>query len=100
MTKLTNLDKGDKLRKHILFYGVVFIAFIIIGLLVPDDPANFGIISAIPAAFLIIFIFKTKRIIEALTLAVLLTTIMGYKGEFYGVFNEIILENLMDGDMV
>ncbi|SDK03059.1 Na+/H+ antiporter NhaC family protein [Natronincola ferrireducens] len=99
MTTLTKLTKDDKVRKNMLFYGILIISFIIIGFLVPGDPTDFGIISAIPAAFLIIFIFKTKRIIEALTLALLLTTIMGYKGEFFGVFNEIILENLMNEDM-
>ena len=100
MTKLTELAKAENLKKHVIFYAVLIVSFIIIGILVPDDPADFGIISILPAAFLIIFIFKTKRIIEALTLAVLLTTIMGYKTEFYGVFNEIILDNLMDEDMV
>lgn len=99
MTKVKELTKGDMLRRNIFFYGVMIIAFAIIGFLVPDDPADFGIISALPAAFLIIFIFKTKRIIEALALAVILTTIMGYKGEFFGVFNEIILNNVMDEDM-
>jgi tetracycline resistance efflux pump len=100
VTVLTETAKISKVKKHMVFYGILIIAFFIIGYLVPDDPADFGIISILPAAFLIIFIFKTKRIIEALTLAVLLTTIMGYKAEFYGVFNEIILENLMNEDMV
>jgi Na+/H+ antiporter NhaC len=99
MTKLTELTKGDMMRRNILFYGVLIIAFVIIGLLVPEDPADFGIISALPAAFLIIFIFKTKRIIEALALATILTTVMGFKGDFFGVFNEIVLGVVASEDM-
>jgi len=99
MAQLTELTKADTMRRNILFYGILIIAFVIIGFLVPDDPADFGIISAIPAAFLIIFIFKTKRIIEALALAVILTTIMGYKGDFFSIFNEIVLGVVMSEDM-
>lgn len=99
MTKLTELTKGDMMRRNILFYGVLIIAFVIIGLLVPDDPADFGIISALPAAFLIIFIFKTKRIIEALALATILTTVMGFKGDFFSIFNEIVLGVVASEDM-
>jgi Na+/H+ antiporter NhaC len=99
MAKLTELTKADTMRRNILFYGVLIIAFAIIGFLVPDDPADFGIISAIPAAFLIIFIFKTKRIIEALALATILTTIMGFKGDFFSIFNEIVLGIVMSEDM-
>ena len=99
MTQLTELTKADTMRRNILFYGVLIIAFAIIGFLVPDDTADFGIISAIPAAFLIIFIFKTKRIIEALALATILTTVMGFKGDFFGIFNEIVLGVVMSEDM-
>lgn len=99
MVQLTELTKADTMRRNILFYGILIIAFVIIGFLVPDDPADFGIISALPAAFLIIFIFKTKRIIEALALATILTTIMGFKGDFFSIFNEIVLGVVMSEDM-
>ncbi len=100
MAKLNELTKSEKAKKNLFFYAALIIAFIIVGILVPDDPADFGIISALPAAFLIIFIFKTKRIIEALALATLLTTIMGYGGgDAFGVFNEIVLDTLMSEDM-
>lgn len=99
MTKINDLTKADKTRRMILFYAVLVIAFVIVGYLVPKDTEDFGIISALPAAFLIVYIFKTKRIIEALALATLLTTIMGYQGDFFGIFNEILLETLMGEDM-
>lgn len=99
MSKLSELTKGDVRRKHILFYTIMIIAFILVALLVPEDVNDFGPISALPAAFLIIYIFATKRIIEALALATILTTIMGFKGDFFGVFNEIIIVTLMSEDM-
>ena len=54
-------------RYDILFiYGILFAAFIAIGFLVPDNPDDFGILTTIPAIFMIIFIFRTKRIVEGL----------------------------------
>lgn len=99
MSKLSELTKGDVRKKHIFFYTTLIAAFVIIGMLVPDDVKDFGIISALPAAFLIIYIFATKRIIEALALATLLTTIMGFKAGFFSVFNDIIISTLMSEDM-
>lgn len=99
MTKLKGLSESDMTKRHMFFYAVLIVAFIIIGYFMPDDTADFGILTVLPAAFLIIFIFRTKRIIEALALATLLTTIMGYKGDFFGVFNEIVLDSLMSEDM-
>lgn len=73
--------------------------FIAVGFLLPENVEDFGIISALPAAFLIIYIFITKRIIESLALATVLCCIMAYKADFFGPFNEIILDTLMDEDM-
>lgn len=61
--------------------------------------AEFGILVMIPAIFLLAFIFITKRIIEGLTLAIVLGLVMAYKGEFFEVFNETVLEVLMSEDM-
>ena len=99
MSKLSELTKGDMRRKYILFYTVMILAFIVVGWLVPNDVKDFGVISALPAAFLIIYIFATKRIIEALALVILLITIMGFKSNFFGTFNEIILDTLMSEDI-
>lgn len=98
MTKLKGLSEADMIKRHMFFYAALFVAFFIIGFLVPEDTADFGIISVLPAAFLIIFIFRTKRIIEALALATLLCTIMVDQAGFFGIFNEILLDNLMSED--
>lgn len=73
--------------------------FILVGLVMPDDVASTGILTAIPAAFLIIFIFATKRIVEGLAFATLLGCIMNYKGEFFGPFNDILIGVLLNEDM-
>ena len=61
-----------QLNRTIIEYLLLFAGFVLIAFLVPDDEATFGILSAIPAIFLLGFIFYTKRILEGLTLAALL----------------------------
>lgn len=99
MVKLTSGTQKDMLRKNIFLYATLIICFFIVGFLVPENPEDLGIFSTLPAAFLIIYIFRTKRILEALALATLLCCIMAYKLEFFTVFNEIALETLMDEDL-
>lgn len=64
----------------------------------PDDESTFGIISALPAVFLLSFIFYTKRILEGLTLASLLAFLMAHKLEFFAPMSETLTEVLTDGD--
>jgi len=65
----------------------------------PDDPANFGAASLIPAFFLIIYIFITKRILEALTLASIMGFIMVSQGDTLGSFSGSLLEVMMSEDI-
>ena len=55
---------------------IVIIAAFALTLMLPENVDDFGFASVIPAIFLIIYIFATRRIIEALTLASLLGFIM------------------------
>jgi len=59
----------------------------------------FGLWVLLPAAFLIIYIFWTKRIIEALTLATILGLIIGHKGGFFWSFSDMLFETVMDEDL-
>jgi len=61
--------------------------------------AEFGLWVLLPALFLIVYIFLTKRIIEALTLATILGFIIGHRGGFFVSFNEVLLGTLMGEDM-
>ena len=65
----------------------------------PDDPANFGAASLIPAIFLIIYIFVTKRILEALTLASIMGFIMVSQGDTLGSFSGSLLDVMMNEDI-
>lgn len=99
MEKAHELSKKDQLKRTIIFYGILFAAFIGIGILVPDNPDDFGILTVIPAVFMIVFIFKTKRIIEGLTLAVVLCCIMVHKLNFITAFADIAQNTMMDSDI-
>lgn len=85
-------------KRTIIEYIVLAIAFVIIAALSPADVAEFGALSAIPSIFLLAFIFYTKRILEGLTLASLLAFFMAYKWEFFGHVNETLTGVLTDGD--
>lgn len=61
---------------------------------------GYGIISVIPAIFLIVYIFWTKRILEALTLASLMGFIIAHKLDFFGPFIDTLMEVCMSEDMV
>ena len=110
-------------KKNILLYVFLIVCFIVVGIIVPDvsdlreyqasaeaydeDGAysaavvaeRFGLWVILPAVFLIIYIFATKRIIEALALSTVLGFIVGYKGGFFASFNEALLGTLMSDDM-
>jgi Na+/H+ antiporter NhaC len=61
---------------------------------------GYGVISVIPAIFLIVYIFWTKRILEALTLASLMGFIIAHKLDFFGPFIDTLMEVCMSEDMV
>ncbi|HOA42120.1 MAG TPA: Na+/H+ antiporter NhaC family protein [Bacillota bacterium] len=65
----------------------------------PDDPADFGAASLIPAIFLIVYIFVTKRILEALTLASIMGFIMVSQGDTLGAFSSSLLGVMMSEDI-
>ena len=59
-------------------FAVLFVIFAsgVLSFFLPADPSDFGMASLIPAAFLILYIFTTQRILEALILASLTGFIM------------------------
>ncbi|WZL73915.1 Na+/H+ antiporter NhaC family protein [Clostridiaceae bacterium 35-E11] len=93
------IQKGNDLRKYMITYLCLGLAFILIGFLVPDDVNDFGPITLIPAVFLVIYIFWTKRIVEALIFATVLGMIMAHKTDFLTHTNEVLIGVLMQEDM-
>lgn len=98
MTDSVSKQKKE-LKKLFIDYGVIFLIFILVGFLVPENTEDFGVLTLIPAAFLLIYIFYTKRILESLVLGSLLGYIMAYKTGFFGPMNEMLLDTMLDPDI-
>ena len=83
-------------RRTILIIVAVLIATIAITGFLPTDPNNFGIFSVLPAAFLIVYIFATQRILEALVLASVIGFIMVSRPETMGNDNSWLYNTFMN----
>jgi Na+/H+ antiporter NhaC len=73
-------------------------AFALIGALVPD-PENMGFLTVLPSAFLLFYIFWTKRILESLVLGSIFGFIMAYKTGFFWPWNDALLETMINEDI-
>lgn len=80
-------------------YGLVLIFFAIVIFVSPNHGERFGVISVLPAAFLIFYVFYTKRILESLMLGGLLGFLMAHKGGFFSPLSEAFLDIMMDEDI-
>lgn len=89
----------ENYKHHAIFFGIVALIFVIVLLVFPDDPADFGALTMIPAAFLLGYVFYTKRILEALFVSSILGYVAVYKLDFIFPFNDMLLETMMDGDV-
>lgn len=86
-------------RRSLIIVLIVIAASLLMTTFLPDDPANFGPAALIPALFLIIYIFATKRILEALTLASIIGFVMVSQGDTLGAFSGSLLEVMMNEDI-
>ncbi len=89
----------EDFKQHAIFFGIVALIFVIVILVFPADPADFGALTMIPAAFLLGYVFYTKRILEALFVSSILGYVAVYKLDFIFPFNDMLLETMMDGDV-
>ena len=77
MLKIFSQEKADfNGKRTLLAIGAVMLATVFLTSMLPSDNAEPGIFSLVPAIFLIIYIFATQRILEALILASLIGFIM------------------------
>ncbi|HPR24528.1 MAG TPA: hypothetical protein PLM92_05000, partial [Bacillota bacterium] len=69
MTKALKKEAAgfNPVRSLIAVLIVIGVAYLI-SLIMPNDPEKFGAWSLVPALFLIVYIFITKRILESLVL--------------------------------
>ena len=77
----------------------VVVVAVIANAFLPDNLEEFGILTVVPAAFLVVYIFSTKRILEALTLAALMGFFMVHRVSFFPAFNDSLMKVLMSEDM-
>ena len=62
------------------------------------ESVSIGFFALIPALFLVVYIFVTKRILEALILASLMCFIFAYKWDFLSAFSDGLTTVMMDED--
>ncbi|MDD3168563.1 MAG: hypothetical protein PHC91_03740, partial [Eubacteriales bacterium] len=86
-------------RRSLIIVLIIIAAAFLLTTLLPDDPADFGPAALIPAFFLILYIFATKRILEALTLSSIIGFIMVIQGDTLGAFSGSLLEVMMSEDI-
>jgi Na+/H+ antiporter NhaC len=86
-------------KRSLLIVLIIIATSLLLTTFLPDDPASFGPAALIPAVFLIIYIFATKRILEALTLSSIIGFIMVSQGDTLGAFSGSLLEVMMNEDI-
>ncbi|MDR7870214.1 MAG: Na+/H+ antiporter NhaC family protein [Tissierellaceae bacterium] len=91
------ISKRSKYR-NIIQYAILAIIFTVITLITPRLIEDYPIISAIPALFILVYIFITKRIFESLTLGIILGFLMAYQGQFFYEMNNSLIDNLTSVD--
>ena len=96
-----NNDRKSSLRTLLVIVITVALSFLL-KLIMPDftGQPSFGIYSLIPAVFLILYIFFTKRIFEALILASIIGYITVYPfGKGIMAFSEGLMDVMMSKDI-
>lgn len=99
---LSDEAKGFNARRSLLAVIIIVAISGVITLFIPEGAESYGAFSLIPALFLIVYIFITKRILEALTLSALMGFIMIQNGNpqaVLGAFSESLLGVMMSEDI-
>ncbi|MBQ9060332.1 MAG: sodium:proton antiporter [Firmicutes bacterium] len=88
-------------RKSLTVAAIIIIAAFIVNFFLPKDPADFGVLCTIPALLMIVYIFVTKRIIEALTIGAVVGFIMCSEPgtNVMWDFSESLLNTMMSEDI-
>ena len=86
-------------RRGLLLGGLAVGATALYARSLPPDVTDLGALTLVPSAFLIIYIFSTKRILESLVLASLLGFVTVHRGDFFGAFNDAVMKVLQSEDM-
>lgn len=82
-------------NRNMVQYAILAVLFAAITFFTPHLIEDYPIISTVPAFFILIYIFITKRVFESLTLGILLGFLMAYQGEFFVEINNSLINNLI-----
>ncbi len=88
----------DGIKSFIRICVLLMAIFTIIPIL-PNNVEDYGVITLVPAIFLVIYIFKTKRILEALILSSLIGFVLVFKDGFFTHFTNSITNVLLNEDI-
>ena len=88
-------------RRTLINVLVILALSFILSHFLPENIEDYGILVCIPAVFLVVYIFLTKRILESLVLASFIGFIMISKGNLSSLFlfSDVTLETLMSEDI-
>lgn len=94
-TEVQEFDPRRSLFAVIIIIGLSWL----LTLFLPDKLEDYGPFTLLPALFLIVYIFATKRILEALTLACIMGYIMVNDGNVLNAFSDGLLTVMMSEDI-
>lgn len=99
--RLRNELKTINPRRSLLaVFIVVLVAYALTMLCIPADADGFGAWSLVPAIFLVVYIFGTKRILEALILSAVIALIMVNRTlNILVPFSDTVTDVMLDPDM-
>ena len=97
------MNKRKAILRFFLSVLVLVACTLLIASFLPEmeagaESVSIGFFALIPALFLVVYIFVTKRILEALILASLMCFIFAYKWDFLSAFSDGLTTVMMDED--
>ncbi len=100
MRKMKEELFGFEPRRALIAAICVIVGTWLLSFLMPTEASEFGAWSLLPATFLIVYIFITKRILESLVLSCLMGLIMAAKTiNVFGEFSVLLTDTMLDPDM-
>ena len=100
MRKMKEELFGFEPRRALIAAICIIVVTWLLSFLMPTEASEFGAWSLLPATFLIVYIFITKRILESLVLSCLMGLIMAAKTvNVFSEFSTILTDTMLDPDM-
>ncbi len=87
-------------QRSVIAIAIIILVTYALAPLIPNNPEEFGAWAVLPAVFLILYIFATKRILESLVLASTMGFIMlAPTGNVLSIFSDTLLGVMMNEDI-